>query len=848
MRGGERMRARDEQTPLALPAAAALAGAWYGGGVSPEIQRACAAGAVALALAALLAMRRRRAAIALVALAGALGLAAGARAGRAASALMPPSLAEAVSASEREELPVEVVGHLASPGEISADRVVLTVDVRSVTLLGRVRDATGRVRLAVRRTSGEPVRSAILDAGREVRAWARLAAPTGVRNPGGWDEAAHLGSQGIAARGNVKSDRLMTIGERRSRGLFRDLCHSLRRAALAKLRAAFDDADPRSAADAGLLGAFLLGDRSGLAEVDVEAFLAGGTYHILAISGLHVAIAASLVLRTLALLGRPGYRGRYVLVAAAVILYVGVAEAPPSALRAGLAGVAAAAGTIAGERVRALPLLCLAMVASLVADPLSIHDVGFQLTYAATAGIVLLGLPGGPVDGALAWLPGWLRRPLAITLAAQLATLPLIHATFFRLVPGGLLVNLVAVPASAVAMGAGVAGLLVPGSPGEALLGIAAWFLRQVATLSSMVGSAPWLSYHAAAPGHLLPLSLGALLAIAAFLADPGSFVGHRPRGVWVGSLARLGVGVAIAVAVLLHHVVGATGSAPDELEVTLLDVGQGDAIVVRDRSGRTVLVDAGGDPEGVWDVGRQVVLPGLLALGARRVDLLVLTHAHPDHGGGLPAILESLPVGELWEAVPPLDVRPGGFYARIRELATRKGVPCRRVASGDSMGLDGGTLSVRGPGSGREPSSRVRNDDSIVLELRSGGAGILLTGDVEAPAEREIAPVLAPLDVLKVAHHGSDTSTTPELLAAVRPRIAIISVGRRNLWGFPREKVLERLARSIVLRTDRDGAVTLVLRDDGLEATTARSRSLGGGTWRFPERMVARDPATGVP
>jgi competence protein ComEC len=246
-------------------------------------------------------------------------------------------------------------------------------------------------------------------------------------------------------------------------------------------------------------------------------------------------------------------------------------------------------------------------------------------------------------------------------------------------------------------------------------------------------------------------------------------------------------------------------GRADGRLHASVLDVGQGDAIVVRSPNGRVIVVDAGNGGLGRGSDGERVVGPYLWSLGVRRVDRLVLSHAHPDHFGGAAFLVRAFAIGEVWEGPAPLQDRG---YAELDRMLRAAAVRRRTVTAGLRETWDDVALEVLGPQRPARAPWRTRNDDSLVLRLQFGGVSLLLPGDVEGAGEAALPPRRA--DVLKVAHHGSRTGTTAGFLATSAPRLALVSAGRRNPFGHPHPEVLERCRRqgSLVLRTDRDGAM----------------------------------------
>jgi competence protein ComEC len=267
-------------------------------------------------------------------------------------------------------------------------------------------------------------------------------------------------------------------------------------------------------------------------------------------------------------------------------------------------------------------------------------------------------------------------------------------------------------------------------------------------------------------------------------------------------------------------------------LTVVVLDVGQGDSILIRSPAGRNVLIDAGGElgaERSGWDVGRMRVVPALRRAGVRRLDVVILSHPHEDHVGGLPAVTENIPVGLVLDPGVP---HPSPSYARFLKAVEARRIPYRLARAGLRVDLGGGVLlTILYP---PEPAPAIDGDPvhagMAVARLDYGRAAALLTGDLEAPGERFLLDFAAPVDaqVLKVGHHGSRTSTSPEFVARVRPQIAVISAGADNAFGHPHLVTLETLAAAgvTVYRTDLDGAITMTSDGAGWRVTTARARA----------------------
>jgi competence protein ComEC len=273
---------------------------------------------------------------------------------------------------------------------------------------------------------------------------------------------------------------------------------------------------------------------------------------------------------------------------------------------------------------------------------------------------------------------------------------------------------------------------------------------------------------------------------------------------------AAIAAGAALWILIDPHTLIATRGDG--RLHVTAIDVGQGDAIFVVFPYGSTLLVDAGGlSSSSAFDVGDRVVAPVIRDAGFRRLDLVALTHGDPDHVGGAAAIVEEFRPREVWEGTPVPRSEP---LARLRSLAQARGARWANVCAGDHVLVDEVDVIARHPAPADWERQKVRNDDSIVLELRWRDVSVVLTGDAGRAVEHDIAATFPParLRVVKIPHHGSLTSSSPDFVAALHPQVAIVSAGRANHFGHPVPEVLDRyrVAGAQVYRTDQDGAVTV--------------------------------------
>jgi len=616
--------------------------------------------------------------------------------------------------------------------------------------------------------------------------------------------------------------------------------------------------------EAGLAAGILIGLRDRVDRQMAADFTTAGVSHVVAISGWNIAIVAAAVG---AFAGRLGRRRRAIVTAVAIVAYIVFAGASPSVLRAGaMAGVVLLARE-SGRSGRAAAALGWAAFLLLLAEPSLVSDAGFQLSTLATAGLVAWATPLTERLDRLTRgrLPRWLTENLGVSLAAQAATLPVILASFGRLALVSPVVNLLVVPLVAPAMAAGLVALLGGalvsfGAPSVmgAIVAAPGWVaLRLIVAIVQVAASVPMASVaFEPAVGAALGLAT-ALIGLAVIMVrrrsrSPGAVApvrssaplapATRPRPrherpSMVGRLATMSLVVAVAVAggVIVSRPAGVA-------RITILDVGQGDAILVEGSRGGRLLVDGGPDPDRLL-----VELDRRIPPWDRRLDAIILSHPHEDHVAGLALLLDRYRVGRVLE---PGMRGPGPGYAAWIDRLARPGAPPRlSIGAGDRLTVDEIAMRVLWPIRGKVPAEPPDtgsgiNNVSVVLLGVVGQRRFLLAGDVEQDIDPSLlAEGLPPVDLLKVAHHGSKTAKTDAFLAAVRPKIAVASAGTGNPYGHPARRTLERLAATgaRVYRTDVDGSVTVAFEPTGLAVRTQPRRESA-----LPKRgvgAVARPP-----
>ena len=663
----------------------------------------------------------------------------------------------------------------------------------------------------------------------------------------------------IGVDGTIRSRSLSVVG--RTDDLQTRL-EGLRRGAGTALAAAIPEPE------AGLAAGIVIGLRDRVDRDLAADFTRVGASHVVAISGWNIAIVAATVS---ALLGGLGRRRRAIVLVVAVIAYVVFAGGSASVVRAAvMAGVVLVARET-GRAGRATAALGWAAALLLLADPALVTDAGFQLSTLATGGILAWASPWTDrfqrVRGHR--VPHWLAESLGVSLAAQAATLPVVLLTFGRLAIVSPVVNLAIVPLVAPAMAAALVALVggliaLAGGPSLAavLAGLPAWGL--LTTMCAVIRAAAKLPFASVSLGPPWTLVAGGAAAIGILAAPivwrvvqrlrngqavrdrnarpsaavPARRTTRKRASPWQRvSIVALAAGTAAVALAFAHRSDGTT-------RITVLDVGQGDSILVEGGRGGRMLVDGGPDPDRLL-----VELDRRLPPWDRRIDILVLTHPHEDHVAGMPLLLERYRIGRVFES----GMRgPGpGYAAFARELAVSTAPRRATLATGATILVDDVRLRVLWPDPGgvpREPPDAGRgiNDVSVVFLGEVAGRRFLLTGDVEDDVDPRIADrELPPVDILKVAHHGSATASTPAFLDRVRPKVAVVSAGAGNPYGHPARSTIDRLRATgaDVLRTDTDGSVAISISPSGaIGVATTGSRSARLGREALAELTLARD------
>ncbi len=714
---------------------------------------------------------------------------------------------------------VELEGIIVSPPEIfppgggwrREGRVRFLLQVQEINLEGVRYPATGGARLSII----APVQE--YEYGHRIRGYFRLRRPRGYWNPGAFNYPRYALTRGFYLEGWGWDRGEVQILDRAGGFWILRRVFDLRKTMLKQIRAGF------RGEEGGMLRAIVLGDRSGLSLETRNVFLNSGTYHILVISGLHLGFLAG-ALFFLARCLRLPRAASSLLTVLGVVFYTLLTGGSPPIVRAALMVSLYLLALILGRERDLLNTVALAAFLLLLWNPLYLFDAGFQLTFVAT-GAILVVLNRFDFSR-LPRLSRWVLASLVASTAATLGTAPLLALHFNRASVTGIVANLLIVPLGGCLTAAGMAYslLLLPLQGGISLLESGVSFLaRGMMNVASFFAGLPLASIRLYTPPVLMVLTCYTLFGLMVFPVV-------RRRGLALGVTSMLLIG---QVAWKLFPI------ERRGIEVTFLDVGQGDAIFLELPGGRTMLVDGGGSVDDRFDIGERVVLPYLWHRWVRHLDVVVLSHSQPDHLNGLRAVLENIPVGEIWESGYP---SASSTYDWLQAFVREEGIPLRRITRGQSiqLGTEVTVTALHPPRSFLNPRkghrSAIVNNNSLVLHVDHPEVRLLLTGDIEREGEASLLDTTMVLqaDLLKVPHHGSRGSSSMSFLQRVRPQWAVIQAGDRNPFGHPHPETLARYAVQgvQVFRTDRHGAITFAFRNGAVAIRTYRQHlGVWGGT-----------------
>jgi competence protein ComEC len=756
-------------------------------------------------------------------------------------------------------VPVEIVGHVTDDGALlggseARERFDLEAEVIQVGETRFTEPVGVRATVFVKPPADDPSDEPAfgfpqLTYGDRIKITGKLRPPRNFQNPATFDYEGYLHALGITMLASVRADRVQTLPGKSGTllGFWRS---RVRRSILAHLH----NEKLWSNDDAALLAAMIVGDDSLLLRGVREEFQETGVYHLLVVSGMNIGVLAFAVFWVARGLRAPPWAATVVTIALSVF-YAFVAGMGAPILRALLMLSLYLIARLFYRERAALNATGFAALVVLVLTPMAWFEAAFQLTFLALLAISGISLPilertltrysralrhlestnydlaleprlaqfridlrliAGRIARFTGKLParslvvGSLRGAIAVcellvvsSITQAVLVLPM-RMYFHRVTMVGLPANLAVLPLAGVLLDGAVAAIAMS-YVWLPLARICAWIATTALhwTLSLITTISYWRLSHWRIPDATVSVSVLAALGIFAALAAV------RSRRVFV--LAGVGfLFLSAAVAALWRP---AARIVPATLEVTAIDVGQGDSLLLVSPEGQTMLIDGGGTIgpfRGEFDYGEDVISPYLWWRGFDHLDVIVLTHAHDDHIGGLPRVIENFHPHELW-----LGINPGtAALRRLKETAFAQQVRVQQHVAGDDFDWGGAHIHVLSPPKNWQPQQKPKNDDSLTVLIRYGQTKAVLAADIEKKMEELVSAEWIDADLLKVAHHGSNTSTTPELLQAIHPRFAVISVGAQNLFGHPSREVLERLEEHHVrtYRTDTMGAVTFLL------------------------------------
>lgn len=790
------------------------------------------------------------------------------------------------------DVTVEIVGRLYDDPEMYKGKMVLPVKLETIRKQEQARPVSGNVRISVYSSTSTPEEffPQGLYYGDRLRAVAALKKPRNFSNPGSFDYAAYLKINEIDAIASVKAPALIDpSGENVGNPILKRI-YALRRAIAKEIKHYFADValqdadkrDPLRNQAAATILALFLGDRILLNSTVEEAFKKTGVYHVLVVSGAHVAMLAYILFQFLKLFKIPEWV-QSLLVVAAIVLYTLLIGAQPSVLRASIMIITYLVGKILYREGNFLNSVSLAAFVLLALNPLWVYDIGFQLSFAAVYAICLIGVPlveflvkpyflglSAVFSERLFVAPtGWERRARRIRFAAEFFIEELLER--FPRVSKRVWVKLSSLLARLLY---DLSSLLIISFAIEVvLLALAVPYFNRVVLLSPIVNLAVVplstlilfsmliflplvvISTSLAAGFSIVVKALTKLMLVIVTAGGEFRFMQYRiptpPIWVVVGFLVMLALAIVIEkkplrwmsiLALMVFALFMITYPFPPsfdrgKLSMTVVDIGQGDCLFVQFPYGSMALVDGGGlatvggyaidisnyedGLERRFDIGEQVVSPFLWSRGIKTLDTLALTHAHHDHLSGLLSVVNNFRIGRAFEGRnPPNDPEYAEFLKRLR----RKNIPLFRLKRKDTLEIDGVKLDVFNP-IDNSPPAKVSNDDSLAVKLTFKNVALLLTGDIEKRVEAELLGDCANLksQILKVPHHGSKSSSTEEFLNCVQPEVAIVSAGLDNPFGHPHTVVLERYqSKGIRLyKTVSDGAITVTTDGEKISVDT---------------------------
>ncbi|MCX7921922.1 MAG: DNA internalization-related competence protein ComEC/Rec2 [Clostridia bacterium] len=699
---------------------------------------------------------------------------------------------------------VIIEGIIDTEPDIREQKVMYAVKTKKVTSEGISKEVSGRVLF----TTLKDTEKSILSYGREVKITGQLNVPSGKRNPGGFDYRRYLAGSGMTATIYASGNNVIT-GKSTGGNFLVTTGLNIRNRIVGVINASL----PMQ--QAGLLNGMLIGYREGLTKEVEEAFSDAGLTHLMAVSGANIAF----IVFPLVFIFRKMYlkqRTANAIIIGILVLFVFVTGFSPSVLRAVIMAITVLVGQMLRRETDVITSIAFAAMLLMFYNPYSIFDIGFQLSFAATLSLIMFYKSiKSFID--FKYIPNFIADVMAATLAAQVGVLPITTFYFNKISLISVVSNILAVPVVQIISILGFV-MAILGQINVVLSQILGYinytFLTFVLYVTKISSELPYATIKVITPS--VPIIIVYYILIVFFLWYKPKYnvkVRHKHYAAAVGIIMLV-----VIINLLL----------PKNLEVVFIDVGQGDSAFIRTHSGKTVLIDGGGRAvrtQSEASVGDTVVVPFLLDYGVTKLDVVIATHGHEDHAQGLEAVLKSIKVDNL---VIPYSSDTEEFK-QLLNISRDRNIQVTRCETGDDIKIDGKTyFTTLFPK--KSQSDMALNERCLVLKLYYKDISILFTGDIEKGTENTLLEENADIkaDVLKVAHHGSASSTGEEFLKRVAPKAAVISVGKNN-FGHPSPIVIDRISdsRAKIFRTDESGAVILTSDGENIKIrTTLQNKS----------------------
>lgn len=703
---------------------------------------------------------------------------------------------------------VEVQGRIMDVSHHSLEKSVYKLKVYRIN--GKNEKAKGYLQVSV---YDHDKNKPLYDYGDIICVKGKLQVPSGKRNPGGFDYRKYLLQQRIVACLSSGQNSIKKLGEKRGVTGFVFQFKESREQIIEKLLP-FEEGT--------LLKGIILGERSEIPTDILENFKSSGIFHLFAISGFHVGVLLSFVYFMTVQAGiRPKVRALLTMIV--IVFYMIMTGGHPSVLRAGLMSLLVFGGILLERDTEIINSICCAAFFILLFQPQQLFDVGFQLSFVATLGIVLL---VSPLQKCFRFLPQWLKIPLSVTLAAQSVTLPLMIIYFHQFALIGFIANLILVPMVSLVVYLGVIVVLMSILFPFCILKIFApylWvLLKGIIVISDIFASFPY--------GQIKGRYFSGWEMILYYVFLMMIFERWREKPwidkIWFPSLNKW----LLTVMIVSISIKSIMFFIPQPLKITILDVGQGDSIIIETPKHHHILLDggSGGEDYQGFDTGEKIIVPYLYNQNIHTLDAIIVSHPHEDHIGGLSYVLQEIPVRVVMGVEENLE---SDLFYDISNILKQKEIPYEAIGQGDRIQWSSNMyFDVLYPD---EKALKMAGDNinnhSLILKLCYKNTTCLLTGDMEREAEKYLLKEDLDLtsDILKVAHHGSDSSSTLEFLQAVKPRFGAISVGKNN-FGHPSDEVIKRLEylNCKIFLTRVDGGITFISDGENITVKTMISRA----------------------